>query len=227
MDATASAIDLARKLGHDFKRPELLEQALTHVSSDPDSYERLEFLGDRVLGLVVAEMLLLRYAQEDEGLLTRRLGAAVRAETLTRVARSIDLGTFLRLSRGEEAAGTRANAGILADACEAVIAALYLDGGLGAARTFIAAAWSDILDETPSAPKDPKTELQEWAQGRGLAVPRYLEVSRDGPDHAPTFTVEVDVTGLPPIRGTGSSKRLAEQRAAETLLSKAKNVRLD
>jgi len=227
MDAPASAIELARKLGHDFKHPDLLEQALTHISVSEDSYERLEFLGDRVLGLIVAEILLSRFPHEDEGLMTRRLGAAVRAETLTRVARSLGLGAYLRVSKGEEAAGTRTNAGILADVCEAVIAALYLDGGLETARRFITDAWTDILAETPAAPKDSKTELQEWAQARGLSVPAYREVAREGPDHAPTFTVEVDVAGLPPIQAQGPSKRIAEQRAAQSLLSKAKNVRLD
>jgi ribonuclease-3 len=227
MDAPASANELARKLGHDFKHPELLEQALTHISVAEASYERLEFLGDRVLGLAIAEILLHRFPDEDEGLLTRRLAAAVRAETLTRVARRLDLGQYLRVSKGEDAAGTRANAGILADVCEAVIAALYLDDGLEAARRFIASAWMDILEETPSAPKDAKTELQEWAQARALPVPAYREIAREGPDHAPTFTVEVEVAGSPPVRAQGPSKRIAEQRAAQTLLSKAKNVRFD
>jgi ribonuclease-3 len=181
----------------------------------------LEFLGDRVLGLIVAEMLLETFPDEDEGMIARRHAALVRAEALTRVARDVGLGGALRLK------GERPNPAILADACEAVIGALYLDGGLDAASRFVRQAWQELLAETPAPPKDAKTELQEWAQGRALPLPSYREIGREGPAHAPVFTVEVDVTGLPPIRAQGASKRTAEQRAAEQMLVKVKDVKLD
>lgn len=224
--------ELSRRLGHEFKRPELLEHALTHASvlgadAPFGSNERLEFLGDRVLGLVVAEMLLEQFSQEDEGMISRRFAALVRREALVRVARDIGLADHIRLAKGEEEGSGRTNPTILADACEAVLAALYLDGGLAAATRFVRDAWRDMLVETPEPPKDAKTELQEWAQGRGLPLPGYREIDREGPAHAPLFTVEVDVTGLPPIRATGSSKRTAEQQAAEQMLTKLKSLKFE
>jgi ribonuclease III len=223
--------EISRKLGHDFKQPDLLERALSHPSlmggadAPAESYQRLEFLGDRVLGLVVAEMLLEKYPSEDEGKLTRRLAGLVRAEALTQVGLAIDIGSALRLAKSEEARGERANPAILADACEAVIAALYLDGGLDAARRFIRRFWTDMLNDTPTPPKDAKTALQEWTLARGFPVPSYREVDRTGPDHAPMFTVEVRVQGMPPISGQGPSKRQAEQRAAEDMLMKVVSER--
>lgn len=231
MGASASASDLVRRLGYDFKQPDLLVRALTHPSTlasaggvSERSYERLEFLGDRVLGLVAADMLLETFPNENEGQLARRHVALVRQEALARIARSIDLGVHLHLARSEEEGGGRNNPATLADACEAVIGALYLDGGLDAARNFIRGAWTPLLTETPAPPQDAKTALQEWVQGRGLPLPVYKEVGREGPDHAPIFTVEVTVSGQGAMNGQGSSKRAAEQRAAEEMLKKVKNV---
>jgi ribonuclease-3 len=232
MGAPASATDLARRLGYDFKQPELLERALTHSSTlvgvsggaAEKSYERLEFLGDRVLGLIAADMLIEAFPNENEGQLARRHVALVRQEALARVALDIDLGPYLNVARSEEESGGRNNPAILADACEAVIGALYLDGGLETAGRFIRSAWRAMLAETPSPPKDAKTALQEWAQGRGLPLPGYREVSREGPDHGPVFTVEVQVQGFEPMSGQGASKRAAEQRAAEEMMKKVKDV---
>lgn len=232
MGVRASARDLARRLGYDFRQPELLERAVTHssmlanagASSLERSYERLEFLGDRVLGLVAADMLIAAFPDENEGQLARRHVALVRQEALARVAQEIELGSYLNLARSEEDGGGRTNPAILADACEAVIGALYVDGGLETAAGFIRSAWRAMLAETPSPPKDAKTALQEWAQGRGLPLPNYREVSREGPDHGPVFTVEVTVQGLDPVSGLGASKRAAEQRAAEELMKKVKDV---
>jgi ribonuclease III len=225
--------DFARMLGHDFARPELLGEALTHPSaliperrqnrrSKPArrGYDRLEFLGDRVLGLVVADLLWRRFADEPEGLLTRRLTQLVRRETLTRVARSIGLGRHLVLSRAEAAAGAAANPGILADACEAVIAAIYLDGGFAAAAGFVCRLWEPLIGETEAPPRDPKTALQEWAQARGLGLPVYELVATSGPDHAPRFTVTARMAGADAATAAASSKRAAEAGAAALLLAR-------
>lgn len=211
----------ARALGHEFSDPSLLNEALTHrsASSGPIiGYERLEFLGDRVLGLVVADMLLDAFPDESEGALARRLAELVRADTLAAVARDIDLGAEIRLGPGEAESGGRENNAILADACEATIAAIYRDGGLAASRRFIERHWSDRLAAEPAPPQDAKSMLQEWAQARGLPLPVYSVVEREGPDHAPQFTVSVEVAGKPSAAATGRSKRVAEQAAARTML---------
>jgi len=214
---------LSVRLGHRFGRPALLRQALTHASGlargrHGDSYERLEFLGDRVLSLVVAELLFDRFPDEREGEIARRHAALVRREALAEVAAGIDLGAAIRLSRGEAEAGGRDNPAILADACEAVIAALYLDGGLDSARRFIEGHWRPRIEATARPPIDAKTTLQEWAQARSLPLPSYQEIGREGPDHEPLFTIEVSVDGHPPVRASGASKRAAEQAAAARLL---------
>lgn len=210
-------------LRHRFRRPELLELALTHASAASvqrgrNSNERLEFLGDRVLGLVVAEMLFERFPEEAEGNLAPRFVALTRKETLARVAQSIGLGRHLILSHGEEEAGGRDNPGLLADACEALIAALFFDGGLRSARAFIRRHWRPLAEEEPTPPKDAKTALQEWGQARGLALPAYREIGREGPPHAPIFQVELSLGGFAPSVGVGSSKRAAEQAAALAML---------
>lgn len=212
---------LERRLGHAFSDRGLLERALTHRSAaarDVDSNERLEFLGDRVIGLAIAELVYSRWPEESEGGLNKRLVSAVRAEALAEVAQELGIGQYLRIDRGEEEQGGRANPTLLADACEAVIAAIYLDAGLGAAQAFVQRNWSPRLERLSKAPKDAKTGLQEWAQARALPLPEYVVVSRSGPDHSPHFVIEVRVRGLDAMRGEGGSKRLAEQAAARALL---------
>ena len=215
---------LTEALGHRFQDPTLLRQALTHQSATPGgdrgrpSYQRLEFLGDRVLGLLIAELLMTRYPREPEGDLARRLAHLVRRETLAQVADGIDLGRYLILAKAEAEAGAARNPALLADSCEAVIGALYLDGGLEVARRFVTGHWTAAMAAAPAPPQDAKTALQEWAQGRGLPLPHYRTVGREGPDHEPLFSVEVSVAGAAPAIGEGRSKRQAEQAAAEALL---------
>ncbi len=214
---------LEAALGHTFTKPERLEQALTHSSAVGDrvqSNERLEFLGDRVLGLVVAEMLYQRFRVEEEGDLGYRFTALVRREALARVARELDLGNHIVMSDGERETGGGEKEGVLANACEAVIAAIYLDGGFQPAEAFVKRYWAELVIETPEPQKDPKTALQEWAQAAGRPLPAYNVVGRDGPDHAPTFTVEVTLSGEKSAQGTGNAKRAAEQAAALALLER-------
>jgi ribonuclease-3 len=180
--------------------------------------QRLEFLGDRVLGLVISEMLFTAFPDEDEGALARRLAALVRQDGLDQVAREIELGKYLLLSRGEEEGGGRKNPAILADACEALIGALYLDGGLEMARRFIERHWRSKMDAEAKPPQDAKTTLQEWAQAAGLALPLYTVVKSEGPPHDPVFEVSVSVAGQKPVTARGRSKRAAEQAAARGLL---------
>ncbi len=220
-------------LGHEFARPDLLREALTHRSavhrSAPGSgskgpgskasasNERLEFMGDRVLGLLVAEWLVERYPREQEGELGRRLAQLVSQPVLASVAEEIGLGVALSVAPGEARAGVKQRATVLADALEAALGALYLDGGLDRARDFIRRAWAEVMAAQASPPKDSKTALQEWMQARGTDLPVYVEASRSGPPHAPEFVVTVTAGGL---TGTGraGSKRGAEQRAAQDLL---------
>jgi ribonuclease III len=224
-DAAAAPAPLADVLGHRFEHPDLLVEALTHPSARTRrgpakrGYERLEFLGDRVLGLIIAELLWRRFPDEAEGALTRRHTSLVRRETLTSIAKDIGIGAHIVLSAGEEAAGARANPSVLADVCEAVIAALYLDGGLPAARSFVERWWEQRLTKLGAPPRDPKTALQEWAQARGRALPVYRTVATEGPAHRRTFTVTVSVEGLPPATASGSSKRAAEAAAAAAALA--------
>ena len=214
--------ELTGLLQHHFENAELLRQALTHSSAASGrgaaDYQRLEFLGDRVLGLIVSDLLYKRFTEEAEGDLARRLASLVRRETLAEVAAGLGLGRHIVLAKAEAEAGERDNPALLADACEAVIGALYLDGGLAAARAFVEPLWTPLLEAEPRPPQDAKTALQEWAQGRGLPLPEYREVGREGPAHQPLFTVEVSVRDRAPAVGEGRSKRLAEQAAAEALL---------
>ena len=219
-----AALDqLASRLGYRFSRPELLQQALTHPSLQPGSagrgpYERLEFLGDRVLGLVVAEMLFHQFPSENEGALARRHAALVRRESLGRVAGDLALGQALSLSRSEEETGGRGNIGTLADACEAVLGALYADGGLAPAAQLIRRLWTPLMAEMTAPPKDAKTALQEWAQARALGLPVYRTLSVEGPPHNPDFLIGVAIEGAAEASGRGPSKRVAEQAAAANLL---------
>jgi ribonuclease-3 len=222
--STKQADDLAEletALGHRFADRTLLHLALTHASAGAnrlDDNQRLEFLGDRVLSLVVADMLYQRFPREEEGALARRHAALVRQEALTEVARRIALGRYLRVAGGEAEGKGRDGAGALADGCEAVIAALYLDGGLDAAREFVAAAWDALVAADHTPPRDAKTALQEWAQARGEPLPRYAIVGREGPDHEPLFTVTATVKDGRHATASGANKRAAEQAAAATLL---------
>lgn len=213
--------DLETRLGHKFRDRALLERALTHASVQATRNghnERLEFLGDRVLGLVIAELLTERFATASEGELARRYNRLVRRETCAKVARALKLGSFLNLSESEEESGGRDKDTILADACEAVLAAVFLEGGFVKARETVRRLWEDEVGRLPAETVDAKSALQEWAQGQGLDLPTYSEVARDGPDHAPRFTSEVKIKGRRPARGSGASKRIAEQAAATELL---------
>ncbi len=216
--------DLEAKLGHVFLDRALLERALTHMSAAPldakrtGSYQRLEFLGDRVLGMCVAELLFRTYPAAEEGELSRRLADLVRKETCADMAMAWGIGPYLRVGDGEASSGARKNRAILADACESVVGAVFLDGGYDAARRLLDAALGARLRQTTKPQRDAKTALQEWAQGQGLPTPSYVEVGRSGPDHAPVFRVAAHVQGLPEGVGEGRSKRLAEQHAAENFL---------
>lgn len=216
--------DLEKRLGHVFRERRLLEHALTHMSAAPAdakrtaSYQRLEFLGDRVLGMAVAELLFKTYPSAEEGELSRRLADLVRKETCADMALQWAIGPYLRLGDGEASSGARKNKAILADACESIVGAVFLDGGYPAALALIEASLGDRLRLTVRPSRDAKTALQEWAQGQGLITPSYIEIGRSGPDHAPMFKVAAQVQGLPDGIGEGRSKRLAEQAAAENFL---------
>ena len=212
----------AATLGHTFTRPALLAEALTHPSTQARGrgYERLEFLGDRVLGVIVADMLLAAFPAEDEGALAKRFAALVRRQALAQVAERLDLGRFVELSKGEEETGGRSSPTLLADTVEAVIAALYLDGGLAAAEAFVRRQWSGLMKAAATPPEDAKTRLQEWAQGLAKPLPSYTTVAVEGPPHSPTFEVEARVEGLAPATAKGPSKQAAEQAAAAALLAK-------
>ncbi|MFZ4121995.1 MAG: ribonuclease III [Caulobacterales bacterium] len=224
--STRAARDaLVATLGYTFANPALLDEALTHASASEGRAglahnERLEFLGDRVLGLVVAETLWASYREVGEGGLAQRLNAIVNRGACAQAARRIGLGPAIRLSAAEDRTGGRDKDAILADACEALIAALYLDGGFDAARAFILSSFADAFEGAQVAPQDPKTALQEWAAARHGTQPRYQVVGRTGPDHAPRFVVEVLVDPMAPAQGEGTSKREAERAAARVLLER-------
>jgi ribonuclease III len=213
--------ELIRKLGYRFERADLLEEALTHVSAPGaggQSYQRLEFLGDRVLGLAIAEMLHAAFPGAPEGELSRRLAELVRRESCAEIAVSWDVGPHVKLGAGEAQSGERKNLAILADVCEAIIGAVFLDGGYDAAKDLIARSFKELLDAPRRPLRDPKSALQEWAQGQGLPAPTYAVVEQTGPDHAPKFRVMVKVKGKDSEFGLGASKRIAEQAAARSLL---------
>lgn len=220
---SANLDTLQAALGYTFNDPSLLKQALTHSSAASKrlkSNERMEFLGDRVLGLLLAEMLLEAYQDEDEGGIGYRFTALAQRDALARVAGDVGLAEQLKLSTGEHTMGGRENPGVLADAVEAVLAAIYIDGGLAAARSFVHAHWTTIMREDKRPPKDPKTTLQEWAQGRGLGLPKYTVTGQSGPDHQPIFNVSVELADAGTETGEGQNKRAAEQAAAVALLKK-------
>ena len=211
------------RLGHDFARPDLLMRALTHGSiataQRPDN-QRLEFLGDRVLGLVIAEALFMADRRAAEGQLAPRFNVLVRGETCAEVARQIDLGAVLRLGPSEMKSGGRRKEALLADAMEAVIAAVYLDGGLEVARRLILDLWGERLDRAEDHAREAKTALQEWAQAKGMPPPSYTITDREGPDHAPVFSIRVALADGRAATATGAgTKRAIEQAAARLLLA--------
>lgn len=221
MKLSADLQALSDRLGHSFARPELLRRAVTHSSMSAPGREdnqRLEFLGDRVLGLVMAEALLQADPNAAEGTLAPRYNALVRKETCADVARDVDLGAALNLGRSEQMSGGRRKQALLGDAMEAVIAAVYLDAGFDVARDMVLRLWGRRIDHVEDDAKDAKTALQEWAQGRGQTPPSYSIVTRSGPDHAPVFTIEAKLSTGQSARATAGNKRQAEQAAAKALL---------
>lgn len=217
--------DLETRLGYKFKNQTLLECALTHASvrgtkAAKSDNERLEFVGDRVLGLAIVHLLHETYPNANEGELARRYNRLVRGETCARVGRNLELGQHLTLSEAEADSGGRLKDTILADAVEAVLGAIFLEAGFDRARDVVLALWQSEQAQQPRMMADAKSALQEWAQGHGLALPQYVEVERTGPDHAPQFTTEVRIKGKKPARGEGASKRAAEQAAATSLLER-------
>lgn len=232
-DRRAEAVAaLKRALGHEFRDPSLLERALTHASvgegAERDARgrpfvdnQRLEFLGDRVLGLLVADLLMRDFPDADEGAMSSRLHALVDKAACARVAEALGVGPAMRLSPGEAKQGGRRREGVLGDAMEAVLAAVWLDGGIDAARAVFERAWADELT-APARPAltNPKSALQEWALGQAKGLPTYAIVQRTGSDHAPTFTVEVSVEGLPRLTAKGRSRQEAEKAAAVALLQR-------
>lgn len=216
---------LEERIGYKFADSELLDRALTHISALSGgnrnaSYQRLEFLGDHVLGLVVSDMLYKAFPRANEGELSRRLSDLVRKETCAEVARAMDIGPALKLGSSESHAGGRLRTTILADVCEALVGAAFIDGGFDAAEALIARFWRERMLKPLRPPRDPKTILQEWAQGRGLPTPAYRELARTGPHHDPEFRVAVVLPDRPPAEGLGSSKRAAEQNAAAAMLTR-------
>jgi ribonuclease III len=226
---------LEERIGYRFNDPGLLDSALSHISAlkgarnRTASYQRLEFLGDHVLGLVISDMLFRAFPRADEGELSRRLADLVRKETCADIGRAVDLGSAIRLGSSEANAGARARPAILADVCEALIGAVYLDGGFPAASTLVARLWDARMRSKAQPQRDPKTVLQEWAQARGLPTPAYREVARSGPDHDPEFRVAVQLPQFAPAEGSGRSKRAAEQAAAAAMMARegVKPERLD
>jgi ribonuclease III len=226
---------LENRIGYRFSDATLLTCSLTHISAlkgarnRTGSYQRLEFLGDHVLGLVISDMLFRSFPRADEGELSRRLADLVRKETCAEIAGTIDLGAAIKLGSSEANAGARKRPAILADVCEALIGAVYLDGGYAAAAALVERLWQERMRATAQPLRDPKTLLQEWAQARGLPTPAYREVARSGPDHSPVFRVAVQLPNFAAAEGSGRSKRAAEQDAAAAMLTRegVKTARLN
>lgn len=214
------------RIGYRFQDRSILVRALTHASAlentddHGDTYQRLEFLGDRVLGLVIAEMLYAAFPEAPEGELARRFNQLVKQETCAGVALEVDLGHAMIVGEGEAQSGGRRKRPLLADICESVIAALYLDGGYPVARRFIEEHWAERMRSWTGPLRDAKTTLQEWSQARGLEPPHYEIAERTGPDHAPEFTVRVEVIGFAAASGRGGSRRQGEQAAATAFLQR-------
>lgn len=231
MQRQKKSTDLEKHLGYTFKNRELFERALTHASvrsqrGTRQDNERLEFIGDRVLGLAIAELLHENHPEATEGELARRYNRLVRGQACASVARRVGLGSHLILSDSEAESGGREKETILADALEALLGAIFIEAGFEAARKVVRGLWTSQFEALPHVVADPKSALQEWAQGQGLDLPEYIEISRSGPDHAPRFVTEVHIAGRKPARGEGATKRQAEQAAASSLLAR-EGVRSD
>lgn len=227
LSAKAAAAAIEARIGHKFSNATLLMTAFTHVSAlkpatrnRADSYQRLEFLGDHVLGLIVSDMLYRAYPKADEGELSKRLADLVRKESCADVAKSLGLVDDIKLGAVGAGAGARLRKSVLGDICEAVIGAIFLDGGYSAAAQFVERNWTERMRKPRRPLRDPKTVLQEWAQGKGLPTPVYREVERTGPHHDPQFRVAVDLPGLAPAEGIGGSKRAAEKVAASVMIAR-------
>jgi len=218
----ALAPKLESQLGHVFRDPAMLQAALTHGSHETarDDYQRLEFLGDRVLSLVIADALYRRFPAEQEGPLAARLSLLVRAETCARVGEALKLDDFIIVGRVEKRKGVQRIVSVLGDVVEALIGALYLDGGMDVARGFVLKYWQAMLEAEPFSLKDAKTFVQEWALGRALALPLYEILRREGLQHAPVFTVGLKVGAFEPVEGKGTSKQLAEMAAAQAFIAR-------
>lgn len=220
--------DIETILGYKFSNRKLLDEALTHPSislqrGEKDhifNYERLEFLGDAVLALIVAELLINKYPDEREGALAKRHSGLVHGEALAAIAEQIGISQFIVMTSGEDSSGGRQNRSNMENTLEAIIGAIYMDGGLEPAKSFINTHWQKSITEMLEPPKDAKTALQEWAQGRGLPIPVYEVAKTSGPAHEPHFTIRVVVQGIEPIQAEGASKKKAEKAAAELLLAK-------
>lgn len=223
MKLASDLVAFQGRVGHRFANPELLVRAVTHASisapTRPDN-QRLEFLGDRVLGLVMAETLLSADEAAAEGQLAPRFNALVRKETCADVARAVGLGEVLKLGRSEMMSGGRRKEALLGDAMEAVIAAVYLDAGFEAARALVLRLWGARIGAVEADARDAKTALQEWAQARGQTPPSYTALGREGPDHQPVFTVEVRLASGETEQARAGTKRAAEQSAAKALLAR-------
>jgi ribonuclease-3 len=230
ISAKAATAALEARIAYKFADPTLLTTAFTHVSAlkptrkkgdkRGDSYQRLEFLGDHVLGLVVSDMLYRAFPKADEGELSKRLADLVRKESCADVAKLLGLADDIKLGQVGAGAGARLRKSVLGDICEAVIGAVFLDGGYGAAAQFVERNWTERMHKPRRPLRDPKTVLQEWAQAKRLPTPVYREIERTGPHHDPQFRVAVDLPGLEPAEGVGGSKRAAEKVAASVMIER-------
>lgn len=218
MNRPETRIWVSEKLGHEPSNADLFTEALTHGSHSTRNYERLEFLGDRVLGLIMADWLYQHFPDEPEGKLSRRLNMLVAGETCAEIARQIGLPAHVRLGKQARDDGAADSANVLGDVLEALIGALYIDGGMEAARAFVRSAWAEQVNSEQPAPKHPKSALQEWAAAHRRKPPEYALTGRSGPAHNPRFIVTVSIKGVGEASAEGSSKQEAETAAARNML---------
>jgi ribonuclease-3 len=211
-------------IDYNFKDSHFLERALTHSSTNDDyNYQRLEFLGDRVLGLVMAHALFEEFRGENEGGLAKRHTALVQGTTCSFIGQKYNIAEFIILSDSEKEAGVHLNESIIADVVESMIGAIYIDGGYEEAQRVLLHLWGDMVQTLKDVPQDPKTELQEWVQARGLELPQYKIIDKSGPDHAPLFSIQLKIEGFDPVVSKGTSRRQTEKLAAKEMLKKLKS----